>query len=87
MTHGDKNVAKHLAGEARGNPQGSIPWLVGKDSQLVVHCSDDGKKVVPLALAIHKGVQHTGVTELNMADHDLQPMTQDRTVIMFILSQ
>lgn len=48
---------------------------------MVVHVTDAGKKAIPLALAIHNGVQHTGVTELNMADHDLQPMTQDCTYL------
>ena len=56
---------------ARASLNTVIPWLLEKDTQLLVHCENGEKRLKCLSTLTAGCAQQSGVTELSLLDHDL----------------
>lgn len=62
-----------VAGAARGVPNNALPWLVDGDTGLALVTRNGQKEIMTLANAICQSVSQTGVSEIGIVDHDMEP--------------
>lgn len=63
---------------ARGETSKKIANIIDSDLQLVVHCESGTKKVVSVADLVRNVCRASGVTTLNLVEHDMLPKVQDQ---------
>ena len=59
------------AGHARSGSNKGIPWIVANDTQLLVSVEASGKSVVSVADLVCNVCKASGMTSLNVLEHDM----------------
>ena len=67
------------AGLARSGSDRVIPWLVTDDKQLLVAVESSGKSVLSLADLICRVCRSSGITSLNLLEHDMIQKAQQQS--------
>ena len=70
-------LAFFLTGVARTESHKKIANIIDSDLQLVVHVDSGTKKVVSIADLVCNVCRSSGVTTLNLVEHDMLPKVQD----------
>ena len=66
-----------MAGMALSGAGKAIPWIVDSDLQMLVLCGQGGKQAMCLAQLVCHATRTSGVTSLNVVEHDLMQKGQD----------
>ena len=64
-------------GTARGESDKFIPWIVKKDTDTMIHVTENGKVATCLSEIACSATQRQGLTELTMVDHALSQRHKD----------
>ena len=73
----DSIIAFVLAGVARTESNKKIANIIESDLQLVVHVDSGTKKLVSIADLVCNVCRSSGVTTLNLVEHDMLPKVKD----------
>lgn len=65
-----------VAGSARGNAASAIPYLINSDLQLVVLVQSGSKQAMSVADLVCHVTRTTGITSLNVMEHDMTQKNQ-----------
>ena len=63
-------------GVARSNAAEAWPWIIDKDSQLVVHVGAEGKKLLTVAEVCWHAAQSLGITSISLIEHTMNQKIQ-----------
>ncbi len=58
---------------ARANANVALPWIVDKDTSLVVQVSPEGKKILSVADLVCNVCRASGITTISILEHNLVP--------------
>eukprot|EP00435_Cladocopium_sp_Y103_P024460 s2370_g6.t1 len=71
---------KYMEGVAKSTKDKSIPFLLEKDTDLLVQVSGQSKKLSCLAELACQAAQSSGLTEMSLEDHTVTQVVKDRLI-------
>lgn len=84
IVHHDSNpiptfgaISLVLTGTARSESDKYIPWILSKDTDIVIHVAESGKSPTCLSEMACQAAQRQGLTEMTLVDHGLTQRIQD----------
>ena len=66
-----------LAGTARSEGEKYIPWILNKDTDVVIQITESGKSPTCISEMACAATQRQGLTEMSLVDHSLKQRVQD----------